>query len=105
MSDDDTYKAIREYDATMAMWPTFSWRMKMFLEHKDLLYVIQQDETTAVAAGHDAKKFQKDDVKARNYISNKIKEDVIGIVKGKKTAFDMYKSLADQFESASVANT
>ena len=112
MSKDGAYRAISDFDATLANWPVFSLKFRTYIEGKEMLYVIDRiddvpdpedsDEVQELLAVQ-AKTRRKHDAIVRSYLINKIDASVLGLISELPTAYDMWEKLQSQFALSSAA--
>lgn len=90
---------VKPFDGTG--YSNWEFRIKMLLEHHDVLEVLEQDAPTDQAQ---LASFKKKDVKARNLIVLSLADNVLEIVKSKKTDKEMLTELKGTYELKWIAN-
>ena len=113
MSDLESYRILPSFDATSSKWPSFTTRFRIFLEGKEKLHIIERKDDLPVYGESVTEKStreaqavtrRKDDVLVRGWLVNKLGETGLKLVQDKGTAYLMWKTLQDQFESHSAAS-
>jgi len=100
MSEDSHYKSLPAFTSGLEDWPFFKLKFSLFLEIKELLYVIQAEEKDTTATQEAQRK--KDDLKVRSFLMNKLGNEALQLVTDSATALQMMAVLETQYASNSV---
>lgn len=84
---------IKPFDGTN--YANWSFRMKMVLEQSNVLEVLEKEPPTADA---ELKVFKSEDIKARNIIVQGLADNMLSMIKDKKTAKEMMDALSATYE-------
>ena len=109
--ESDLLKSLPVFDATMAQWPNFRYKFELFLEGRDLLHIWESDPASVVVPSTETaeqkekreKEFRIADAKVKSYLTSKLSDEVVSLIRDCHTAFAMRKRLSDQFTSSSAA--
>ena len=109
---DDAYKGLPVFDATVEEWPHFFLKVSLYLDARDLLYIIGRDsdsiapigETPAQKSAREALVISrpKDDKKVKSLLINKMSKEAIDLVGKEPTAFRMIQALKSNYQSHST---
>ncbi|KAJ3088777.1 hypothetical protein HDU96_004006, partial [Phlyctochytrium bullatum] len=110
MSESELYKSLPTFNADLAKWPNFHYKLRLHLEGRGLLTII--DDSAPVKGSREtdddfatrSAAWKRDDAKVRGIITNKLSDEILPMVKDLKTAAAMVNLLKEQFESTSIAS-
>ncbi|KAJ3104474.1 hypothetical protein HDU96_008920, partial [Phlyctochytrium bullatum] len=106
----ELYKSLPVFDADVARWPSFFYKLKLHLEGRDLLHIIDEEKDQKKAGETDdefkarEKARPRNDAKVRGIIINKLSEEILPMIKDLPTAFKMVERLKKQYEATSAAS-
>ena len=109
---DDAYKGLPVFDATVEEWPHFFLKVSLYLDARDLSYVIDRESDSVAPPGETmAQKTAremliatrpKDDKKVKSLLINKMSKEAINLVGKEPTAFRMIEVLKSNYQSWST---
>ena len=111
-SQSDLYKALPTFDATIEKWPSFYYKLRIFLKGKELLHIIDRPSDPPVLGEtsderslreEQAQSRAKDDPKVMGILVNKLADQVLPLVMDLSTSFEMVERLKAQYQSNSAA--
>ncbi|KAJ3344405.1 hypothetical protein HDU83_005258 [Entophlyctis luteolus] len=114
MSSDEPCKGLPVFDATAESWASFYLKIKLYLESRDLLYIILREEDSIKPDGEtDSARSQRekealtrsrDDIRVRSLLVNKMSDDALKMVGNEPSAYKMIEVLRSHFMSQSAAS-